>query len=258
MKRKMWIPGALVVSMLAAGPMLSTARTSFLGPSGQEAAKKASADEAQASEIGTVTITQSGVGRHNKTTVIRYRRSDFSIVAVTENGKEIPADRFGRYQDELMKALEYPRMRDLLDRIKAVKKALESKPPMSREQHLQLDELLRDLDSFLSQVSRANKTNLGRGFEELARVAFQRLARALLVEGEFLSPGEDVRLVLRKSGCALNGRDLPRATSDEILDLWEKCFGTPLQAGEKITYIFDPDKVSGERDSLSSVDPPSR
>ncbi|MDH4272543.1 MAG: hypothetical protein OEW18_11285, partial [Candidatus Aminicenantes bacterium] len=136
--------------------------------------------------------------------------------------------------------------------------ALESKPPMSREQRLQLDELLRDLDSFLSQVSRANKTNLGRGFEELARVAFQRLARALLVEGEFLSPGEDVRLVLRKSGCALNGRDLPRATSDEILDLWEKCFGTPLQAGEKITYIFDPDKVAGERDSLSSVDPPGR
>jgi hypothetical protein len=81
----------------------------------------------------------------------------------------------------------------------------------------------------------------------LTGVAFQKLARALLVEGKFLSPGEGVRLVLRKSGCALNGRDLPRATSDQILDLWEKCFGTPLQAGERITYIFDPDKEAEER-----------
>jgi len=257
MKRKMWIPGALVVSMLAAGPMLSTARTSFLGPSGQETSKKAAAEQDQASDVGTVTITQSGVGRHNKTTVIRYRSSDFAIVAVTENGKEIPPDRFGRYRDELMKALEYPRTRDFLDRIKAVKKALESKPPMSREQRLQLDKLLGDLDDFLAHRSPASQ-DVQSLYHQLSNIAFESLARALLLEGGFLSRGEEVRLVLRKSGCALNGRDLPRATSDEILDLWEKCRETPLQAGEKITYIFNPDKEAGERDPSSSVDPPGR
>lgn len=256
MKGTIKILTALAVWALAAGPMIFAAGTAFLGPNGQETAKIASADQAQASDIGTVTITLSGVGRPRKTTVIRYRKSDFTIIGVNENGKEIPPDKFGRYEEELRKALEYPRIRDLLDRIDAFKKALKSKRPASPEQHRQLDTLLRDLDSFLSQISPGNKKALfGPRYDEFTRAAFQKLARALLTEGQFLSPGEDVLLILRKSGCALNGRDLPQSTSDKILELWEECFGTPIKAGERIIYIFDPDKEGkGEGTTLLSVD----
>jgi len=247
MKGKTRILQSLVVLILAGGPMLLAAGSDVPGPRGLEKTRPSAADKAQAPEIGTVTIKVSGVGRHDKATVIRYRKSDLAIVAVTENGKEKPSDRFDRYRDDLMKALEYPRIRDLLIRIDELKKSLTYESRLMSGQRPRLDKLLDDLNSFLAQASSANKTALGPGFDELRSVAFQKLARAMLVEGKFLSPGGDVRLVLKESGCALNGRDLPPAASREILDLWDRCYGAPLQPGERITYIFDPDRESEER-----------
>lgn len=247
MKGKMRILRIFVVSMLAGGPALLAAGSAVLGPSGQEKTQKNVSDKAQASDIGTVTIKLSGIGRQNKATVIRYRKSDFAIVAVTENGKDIPPDRWGEYKDQLTKALEYPRIRDLLIRIDEFKKSLTYESRLTSEQRLRFDKLLGDLNGFLAQASSANKTVLGPGFDKLRYVAFEKLARAMLIESRFLSPGGEVRLILKESGCALNGRELPLAMSHEILDLWERCFGTSLQSGERITYIFNPDRESEER-----------
>jgi hypothetical protein len=245
MKGRIRILGAIVFSMLTAGPMLCAAGTAFLVPSGQDEAKKAGAEKDKIPEIGTVTITQSGVGRRNKVTVIRYRKSDLAVVGVTENGQDIPPGRFERYQEELLKALDYPRMRDLVDRFEETKKYLKNMDPLDRKKRLELDKLLDELSAFLSKASPGRKAGLDPQVRRLSNRVFETAVLALVRGRKIVSPGDEVRLVMRRSECELNGRALPPDLSEEILRLWEKTQGAALKAGERVTIIFDSEKDAG-------------
>lgn len=200
----------------------------------------AQAEMEDAANIGKVIITTSGAFRRDKETVIRYRKSDLSVLSVTVNGQDIPPDRFDRYKDELMKALEYPRLRNLVERVEAIQKSLKSITPLDRDQRARLDSLLGDLEKFLAEVSPANKSVLDPLHRKLADAAFEKLIREFLLSKKLLSPDEEVRLVMRMTGCAVNGRDLPADVSAEILRIWDEYQDVPLKAGQTITYIFDP------------------
>jgi hypothetical protein len=192
----------------------------------------------KASEIGTITITLSGVGRRNKTTVIRYRKSDLSIVGVVENGRDVPPEKFDRYQEELRRALEYPRTRDLLGRMEDLTKSIKRMGPLNHEQRLELDKLLADINSLIPKLSPDKKPILEPLYFQMFHKIFETTVLVLLRERKFVAPDEEVRLVMRKSKCEVNGREIPPDLSDEILRLWEKCEGTPLQASERVTIIF--------------------
>lgn len=235
MMKKKWGAAALAAS-------LAVSVFAWASPPDTVQDKPAQAEREDAANVGKVVITSSGVGRKDKETVIRYRKSDYSIVSVTVSGQEIPPSRFDSYKDDLMKALEYPRMRELLDRMDAIEKSLKSMGPMNSDRSRALDKLLDDMDKFLSQVSPDNRKVLDPLVSKLANAAFEKSVRELLLAGKHLSPGEDVRLMMRTSGCSVNGRELPSDVSDEILRLWRKFQGAPLKVGEKITYIFDPSR----------------
>ena len=141
---------------LAAGILVSIS-TWAASPDTVQDKPSAQAEKENAANIGEVIITMSGVGRKDKETVIRYRKSDLSVLSVTVNGLDIPPDRLGRFKDDLMKALEYPRLRELLDRMEAVEKSIRSMRPMNGDKGRALDELLKELDGFLARVSPDNK-----------------------------------------------------------------------------------------------------
>jgi len=193
-------------------------------------------------DIGKVIITNSGFLRKNKVTVIRYRKSDLSIISVSVNDKEMPSDRFGEYRAELLKALEYPRIRDFQDRIDSIEKGLKSLGPLDLEKRRQLDKLLSDLDAFLAQASPSNRDILDPLVKKLNGAAFQKQVRELLAGKKLLSPGEGVELMMRSSRCEVNGRKLPRDVADEILSLWVRFAGEPVGPSERIRYIFDPER----------------
>jgi len=105
-----------------------------------------------------------------------------------------------------------------------------------------LDALLADLEEFLARASPSNKSILDPLVNKLTGAVFQKLVRELLVEKKLLSPGEGVRLTMRTSGCQVNGRELPPDVAAEILSLWTKYSGEPISDGEKVTFIFDPER----------------
>jgi hypothetical protein len=209
-----------------------------LQPAAQESVEKAG-------DVGTLAITESGFLRKNKVTEIRYRKSDFSIVSVSVNGEAVPSSRFGEYRDVLLKALEYPRIRDFQARIEAIEKGLKSLGPVDPGKRGQLDRLLADLEEFIARASPSNRAILDPLVKSLSSTAFQKLVRELLVEKKLLSPGEGVRLMMRSSQCEVNGRELPPDVAAEILSLWAKYSGEPISDGEKVTFIFDPERSVG-------------
>jgi hypothetical protein len=233
MMKKKWGAAALAAS-------IAVSVFAWASPPDTVQDKPAQTEREDAANVGKVVITTSGVGRRDKETVIRYRKSDFSVLSVTVNGLDIPPDRFGPFKDDLMKALEYPRLRELLDRMEAVEKSIRSLGPMNSDNGRALDELLKDLDGFLARVSPDNRKVLDPLVSKLANAAFEKNVRELLLAKSHLLPGEDVRLKIRTSRCSVNGRELPSDVSDEILRLWAKFQGEPVKAGERITYIFDP------------------
>jgi|GEM_PF-3478970 len=222
--------GAWIVAALAA-----ISAPAWASPAKPAQDAQAAAEKDKAFEIGTVTITFSGLGRRNRVTVIRYRKSDLTVVGVVENGKDVPPEKFERYKRELEKALEYPRTRDLLSRLEDLEKTIKRMDPPNREQRLELDKLLDDLSALIPKLSPVNKS-------VLAGKVFEKGILALLQAHKFISPDEEVRLVIRKSKCEVNGHDLPPDVSDEIFRLWEISQGTPLQPGERVTIIFDKKK----------------
>jgi hypothetical protein len=196
----------------------------------------------EAGDVGKVVITESGFLRKNKVTEIHYRKSDLSIVSVAVNDKEIPSGRFAEYRDVLLKALEYPRIRDFQARIEAIEKNLKSLGPLDAEKRGKLDALLADLEEFLAQASPSNRMSLDPLVKKLNGVAFQMLVRELLTEKKLLMPGEDVELRMRTSRCEVNGRELPPEVADEVLSLWVKYAGEPIRPNERVRFIFDPER----------------
>ena len=74
------------------------------------------AQKKESSEIKELTIRNSGF-RSKSTVVIQYRDTDKKIVAVIENGKELPPSEFPRYESVMRIVLELPQIDRLLPEI---------------------------------------------------------------------------------------------------------------------------------------------
>jgi len=117
----------------------------------QETQKKV--QEKEQSEIKELTIRNSGF-RSRSTIVIRYQDKDKKIVAVTENGKELPPEEFSRYESVMRTVLELPQIDRLLPDIDRAYRRAES-PLLSAESKLrEMTALSRSLAGLNSDVAR--------------------------------------------------------------------------------------------------------
>jgi len=109
--------------------------------------------EKESSEIKELTIRNSGF-RSRSTVVIKYRDEDKQIVAVTENGKELPSSEFPRYESVMRIVLELPQIDRLLPEIDRAYRRAES-PRISVESKLrEMLALKRSLTGLDSDVAR--------------------------------------------------------------------------------------------------------
>lgn len=109
--------------------------------------------EKESSEIKELTIRNSGF-RSRSTVVIKYRDEDKQIVAITENGKELPSSEFQRYESVMRIVLELPQIDRLLPEIDRAYRRAES-PRISAESKLrEMTALSRRLSGLESDVAR--------------------------------------------------------------------------------------------------------
>lgn len=112
--------------------------------------EKKEIEEKEASEIKELRIRNSGF-RSRSSVIIRYRDKDKKIVAVIENGKELPGSEFGRYESILHEILELPQINKLLPEMDAMWRELEASELTGEEKYELTRDWIRDLQKMKSE-----------------------------------------------------------------------------------------------------------
>jgi len=142
--------------------------------------------EKESSEIKELTIRNSGF-RSKSTIVIQYRDEDKKIVAVTENGKNLPPSEFSRYESVMRIVLELPQINRLLPEIDKAYRRAES-PRISAESKLrEMLALKRSLTGLESDVARRYQD-----FTELQLLAALNSLTAKISKSSDLSQEEKI------------------------------------------------------------------
>jgi hypothetical protein len=122
-------------------------------PAAQEKESSDVAQDKRPSTIKELTIRNSGF-RSRSTIVIRYRDEDKKIVGVTENGKNLPASEFSRYESVMRKILELPQIDRLIPDIERAKRRAESARISEESKIREMLELRRRLEGLESDIAR--------------------------------------------------------------------------------------------------------
>ncbi len=109
--------------------------------------------EEESSEIKELTIRNSGF-RSKSTIVIKYQDKDKKIVAVTENGKELPPSEFQRYESVMRMVMELPQIDRLLPEIDKMWRKAESARFSEESKLREMTALSRSLTGLESDVAR--------------------------------------------------------------------------------------------------------
>ncbi len=142
--------------------------------------------EKESSEIKVLTIRNSGF-RSKSTVVIKYRDNNKKIVAVTENGKELPQEEFSRYESVMRTVMELPQIDRLLPDIDRAYRRSES-PRLSAESKLrEMTALSRSLAGLESDVARRYQN-----MTELQLIANLNLLTEKISESKNLSQKEKI------------------------------------------------------------------
>ena len=143
----------------------------------QDNQEKIEKEEKEASEIKELRIKNSGFRSHSSI-VIRYRDKDKKIVAVFENGKELPASEFGRYESVVHEVLEIPRINKLLPEMDEMWRELESSEfPDAKKREL-TRELMRDLQAMKSERALRYQEQAAAQFLDGYYRAIEKLSRS--------------------------------------------------------------------------------
>jgi len=175
-----------------------------------------------------ITIRHSGLFSR-KTTVIRYRKSDKAIIAVRENGKEVPEEKLEEYRQLLGEALEVSELQDLIPELDAVNRTFESVRVPDTEKFRELQGVMRKLDGLESEFART-QMELMRVRQKLIKyeVAIDEIQMEL--ERNDIDLAKNSEIVIRDRWLYVDDERMPRELSERCIAIFEEITGEKMES----------------------------
>lgn len=188
--------------------------------------------------IGTVTITRSGFRKDSKLE-IRYRKHDRKIMGVTDNGKEIPENKFHKYEKKLSGALESTTVSERLPEFDDLAKRLDSGDMPDSVKLDEITSVLVEIDKLESGLARTYKGL----FEAKQRMILLANLRHEILDAlashRFILKNECRELAISSDACWIDGERLSDEAFQIVHSLWQKYKERDLEPDEKTTIIFN-------------------
>ena len=183
-------------------------------------------------ELGVIKITKSGFFLRD-TLIIKYNKFDKSIQSVRDNGKNIPENKFYKYEKQIQEVLEHTKLEDILVEIDEMDDLLKRTDIHDTLKLAELHRIKEYLDAMNFDLADTYLDIYSIYEDELIFKQF----RIMVLEQMDL---KDLPFELETSNkeCKVDHNLLSKGECSELMKLYEVMFDRSLDKNESVTIQF--------------------
>ena len=189
-------------------------------------------------DTGKVIILKSGF-LSKDSTVIEYIKGSNEIIRVYENGKEVPARKYGKYREKIFETLELKKISEFLPDLQELEVFLESGKLSLDEKLIEMEAILEEMAEMESEMAEVNREILGIRHESLSFKVLRKKLQETLWSNDVFPPDEVNIIEVDADKFIVDGIELDSTMTKLCREVYEDVRGDKVGENESVKIQFD-------------------